>query len=353
MANPNITATAISIDTGSISLLVDQAVENSITSAIATLGTDPAWLEKIEGMINKAVVHRTLSTLSSIDINDIIQQRVDENIEKFKVEMLENFASTGIDDKATTCQLTIMDDATVIENTLTARSANFVESVVVRDLAVTGSINTDNRSWDTLASAISNKTLEKLEQEWKDKLVQQVSDEISSNGIKFDTVKIADDLLVLNGTLSKGITHSNLQKVGKLQDLTVTGETSLNETVVVLKKRLGINTEQPDSALNIWDEEVSISAGKYKNHEAYIGTSRNQALNIGVNKNPQISIGTDGITSIGKLRVAQYMIGHATSVPGHEGTKGDIVFNVDPLPGSAFAWVCLGGYKWKVLKAVE
>lgn len=353
MVDSKIMATAISIDTSSITHLVDQAVENSIASAIATLGTDPAWLAKIEHMINQAVVQRTVETIGSIDINTIIHQRVDENMAQLKIELLKNFSSTGIDDRATSCQLTILDETTVIENTLTARAAKFVESVVVKDLAVTGSINTDNQSWNNLAADISAKTLKQLDQNWKTKLVEQVAEEIKKNGIKFDDVTIDDQPLITGNQLSKAITHSSLQKVGRLKDLTVDGETSLNETVTVVKKRLGINTDHPDSALNIWDEEISISAGKYKNQEAYIGTARDQALNIGVNKIPQLTVGTDGTTSVKKLRVAQYMIGHGTTVPNYSGTKGDIVFNADPMPNGAFAWVCLGGYKWKTLKAIE
>lgn len=353
MVDSKITATTVSIDTSSIANLVDQAVENSISSAIASLGTDPEWLAKIENMINQAVVRRTVETIGSIDINTVIHRRVDENMAQLKIELLKNFSSTGIDDRATSCQLTILDEATVVENTLTARSANFVESVRVKDLAVTGSINTDNRSWNTLAAEISARTLKQLDQDWKTQLVQQVAEEIKKNGIKFDEVMIEDQPLVADRQLSRAIIYSSLQKVGRLKELTVDGETSLNETVVVVKKRLGINTEQPDSALNIWDEEVSISAGKYKNQEAYIGTNRDQALNIGVNKTPQITIDTDGIVNVKKLRVAQYMIGHGTSVPNYAGTKGDIVFNVEPAPNSAFAWVCLGGHKWKTLKAIE
>jgi hypothetical protein len=317
------------------------------------LGTDPAWLEKIETMINQAVVRRTVATIGSIDINTIIHQRVDENMEKLKVELLANFSSTGIDDKATSCQLTVMDDTTVIENTLTARAARFVESVTVKDLSVTGSINTDNHSWNALAADISAKTLTQLDSDWRDLLISQVADEIKQNGIKFDNVKIDDQPLVAGGQLSKSITRSSLQKLGRLEDLVVLGETSLNETVTVVKQRLGINTEQPDSALNVWDEEVSVSVGKYKNQEAYIGTNRNQSLNFGVNRLPHVTIGTDGVTSINKLRVAQYMIGHGTTVPNYSGTKGDIVFNADPVPGGAFAWVCLGNFKWKTLRAVE
>jgi len=204
-----------------------------------------------------------------------------------------------------------------------------------------------------LAADISAKTLKQLDQEWKDRLVEQVAEEIKRNGIKFDTVTIDDQPLIAGNQLARTITQSNLQKVGRLQDLTVEGETSLNETVIVVKKRLGVNTEHPDSALNVWDEEISISAGKYKNQEAYIGTSRDQALNIGVNKLPQLTIGTDGVTAVKKLRVAQYMIGHGTTVPNYSGTKGDIIFNADPMPGQPFAWVCLGAYKWKTLRAVE
>jgi U3 small nucleolar RNA-associated protein 13 len=55
----------------------------------------------------------------------------------------------------------------VIENTLTARSANFVESVTVKNLAVTGSINTDNHSWNALAADISAKTLAQLDRDLK------------------------------------------------------------------------------------------------------------------------------------------------------------------------------------------
>jgi predicted GIY-YIG superfamily endonuclease len=341
------------VDHTLIKATVDLEVDRITRTAVAELFTDEVWLEKIEKTLNQMVVHRTVATIGSIDINTVIHQRVDENMARLKVELLKNFASTGIDDQATSCQLTILDETTVVENTLTARAAKFVESVTVKDLAVTGSINTDNQSWNALASEISAKTLKQLDREWKDRLVGQVAEEIKRNGIKFDTVTIDDQLLVSGNQLAKTITQSNLQKVGRLRDLTVEGETSLNETVIVVKNRLGVNTEHPDSALNVWDEEVSISVGKYKNQEAYIGTNRDQALNIGINKIPQLTIGTDGITAVKKLRVAQYMIGHGTTVPNYSGTKGDIVFNVDPMPGQPFAWVCLGNYKWKTLRAVE
>jgi hypothetical protein len=352
-ANGNIPGIAQFVDHDVIKTAVDQEVERITQCAVVELFQDPDWLERIETVINQTVIRRTVATIGSIDIATIIHQRVDENMKQMRVDLLNSFSSTGIDDKATTCQLTIMDETIVVENMLTAKSAHFVDSVTVKDLAVTGSINTDNRSWDALAASISGKTLSKLDAEWKALLVSQVTNEIKNNGINFENVKIDNSPLVQGSQLSRSITQSNIQKLGELHELTVLGAARLNDTVTVVKQRLGVNTEQPDSALNVWDDEVSISAGKYKHQEAYFGTNRNQALNIGVNKNPQITIGTDGFTSINKLRVAQYVIGHGLEVPNYTGTKGDMIFNSNPTPGSAFAWVCLGGYKWKTLKAVE
>ena len=128
---------------------------------------------------------------------------------------------------------------------------------------------------------------------------------------------------------------------------------SLNETVNVIRKRVGVNTEEPEMAISVWDEEVCVSVGKYKNQQAYIGTNRNHAVSIGVNKEPQITLDTEGLTTVKKIRVGQHRIGHASEVPGWSGTRGDIMFNSNPTPGSAFGWVCLGAFKWKALKVVE
>lgn len=353
MSDIKLSATAISIDSESVKQLVDQAVENSILTAVTTLGTDPAWLEKIESMINQAVVMRTISEIGSMDIATVINQRVDENVSRWKVELLEKFASTGISDQATSCQLTIMDETTVVENQLTARSIDAVDSLTVKDLVVKGSINTDNYSWDALSNSISAKTLKQIDDQWRSELVEQVKKSITSDGISFEQVKLDDTYLVSGNELSNKITHTNIQQLGSLKNLKVLGEGMINDTLVVIKNRVGINTDTPTSALSVWDEEVSVVVGKYKNQEAAIGTNRNQAFNILVNNQPQINISTDGITSVKNLRIGVHRIGHSPDVPGWSGTRGDIIFNSNPTPDSAFAWVCLGAFKWKTLRAVE
>jgi hypothetical protein len=337
------------VDHDSIKQSIDTSTQSLIESATQELSIDPKWLAKIEQQINLIMVQRVVAKLGSIDIGSLVNQRVDTIADPIFKRLL-----PGIQDQSNQVELTVLDKNVVVENTLTAKSIEAVDSVIVKDLVVKGSINTDNQSWKTLASSISQQTLEKLSEQWKQTLVEQVSAEIAKNGIEFDSVKVNGEHIVFDHSLNSSITESNLRKVGTLRELTVAGETTLNETVSVVKKRVGINTSEPEMALSVWDEEVSVIAGKFKANTAYIGTSRKQSLTIGINKKPAVEINDDGLTAIKQLQVGLHRISHGNEVPNYSGNKGDIVFNANPgLNSDVFAWQCLGGFKWKVIKSVS
>jgi len=341
------------VDTTVITNSIKTAVDQTVQSALGDLGQDSEWLARVEHMINQTVTQETVARIGSIDISNIIRQRVDDNMKTVKQQMLTDFASTGINDQATACQLTIMDDTIVVENCLTAADLTVINGARINDLAVTGSINTDNPAWTTLADNISDTTLSKLSDKWRDELVQQVADQIRKKGIEFDAVTIGGDYVVAGNRLSKAITESNLQSVGILDQLSVAGETYLNNTVSVINSRLGINTRTPESALSVWDEEVSVIVGKHKAKQAYIGTARDQVLSLGVNRTPYLDIDNTGLTTVKKLQVGVHKFSHATQVPGWLGTKGDVVFNANPGPDRVFAWICTGAYNWQVIKGAE
>jgi hypothetical protein len=332
---------------------IEQSAQNSVDHIVESLSKDNAWMEKIEQQINQAVVRRTVAAIGSMDINSIVRERVDENMQHIKTSLLENFASTGIQDQATVCQLTVMDDTTVVENKLTAKDVDIVGSAVINDLIVKGSINTDNRSWNALSEQISEKTLNKITDEWIQGLVAQVTKQIQDQGINFDTVNVGGEALVNGASLTSKITETNIEKLGVLRTLHVAGEAQINNTVNVLNKRVGVNTDSPEMALSVWDEEVSVVIGKYKSQQAYIGTNRDQGVTIGVNRAPLIELDTDGLTTVKKLRVGLHRISHEIQVPGYAGTRGDLVFNSSPdaEANGVFAWVCLGGHKWKTLRS--
>jgi len=343
----------ITLDPDIIKQMVEKAVEENILSVVDSLVQDAVWLEKIERMINQAVVQRTVAKIASTDINTVIYQRVDENLATVHQAFMKNFSSNGISDRANQLQLTIMDETVVIENQLVAKDLQIVGTACVKDLTVTGSINTDNRSWHTLAEEIGKRALSQLDQAWQDQLVAQVTEQIKTKGIDFDQVTIQGQPLVDGNTLNSTIIQSNIQKLGQLQELKVRGEAHIHDTVSVVNRRLGINTATPESALSVWDEEVAVIIGKHQAKQAYIGTSRDQGLAIGVNRQPQIEIDSTGLTSIKKLQVGLHKISHNTQVPGWSGTRGDIVFNSNPGPDRVFAWVCLGTHKWQTVKGAE
>lgn len=341
------------VDVNLVKHTVDQAVTKSIQLTVEKFSQDSAWQSKIEHMINQTVVHETMSRLSAIDIGPTIKQQVDENMQRFTNSILNNFTSTGIVDRATKCELIVMEDTVVVERGLTATTIEAVDSLRVQNLVVTGSINTDNQSWTALAADISQQTLDQLTTTWNKDLVDQVVKQIQHHGIDFEQVRVGGKTIIDGNQLTSTITESSLQSVGILKTLQVRGESSFNNTLNVLNKRLGVNTDVPEKALSVWDEEVSIVIGKYKLNQAYIGTNRDQGVVIGVNREPQIEINLDGLTTIKKLQVGLHKISHATQVPGWSGNKGDIVFNTNLGADRVFAWVCLGAYRWQTLKSAE
>lgn len=337
------------IDYGFITRAVNDTTQDLIKQTIAELTLDPVWLEKIQTVVDQHATQRVLASLSTTDIRPIIKQSIEETVSNLNTSVFK-----GIQSNSESVELTVLDEHVVVENNFTAKDISAVNSLTVKDLVVKGSINTDNRAWQELANTVSQQAFEKLDAKWKDSLIAQVKDAITDQGIDFNKVKIDGALLVDSGRLANTITESNLRSVGVLSKLKVTGETSLGETMSVDKRRVGINTAEPDMALSIWDEEVTISAGKFKNQTGFLGTTRKQALAIGVNKTPAIEISDVGLTAIKQLQVGIHKFSHGNEVPNYSGTKGDIVFNANPtVDNPVFAWQCLGGFKWKVIQAVE
>lgn len=337
------------VDYDDLKKAVNDSTQLLVQKAIDELSIDAAWLEKIEKLVNQQATQRVLAKLGATDIRPVIQEYVQSVLKSLNTDIF-----AGIQSNSKTVELTVLDQHVVVENQFTARQIEAVDLLTVNNLVLKGSINTDNKSWDSLSSAVSKKTLEKITEQWTETLVQQVKDAITEQGIDFDNVKIAGEPLINNGELSSSITSSNLKSVGTLKSLTVAGDTRLNETVSVVKHRVGVNTEEPDMALSVWDEEVSVSAGKYKQQTAYVGTTRKQGLVIGIDRTPAIEIDVAGLTTIKQLQVGFFKISYGKEVPNYSGTLGDIVFNSTPgVDNPVFAWQCLGGFRWKVIKAVQ
>lgn len=340
-----------------IRLSVDRSMQSYVEKIIQELTLDQAWINKLEILINQNFLRRFDQAVSMIDFDSLVARNIDQGFERWQARVIDGFSIKGITDNSSQPQIVITDSTISVANDIEANSSLVKKdsrvngTLTVNNLAVLGDINVDNRSWDSLAVSIAEKTLEKIGSEWRQQIAQDVLDLARSTGIEFSSVKLQGQPLIHDGRLCDAVTRSNIQELGPLSSLTVTGETNLSDTVQVSKQRVGINTDRPDMALSIWDEEVTMSIGKISSKKAFVGTSRLQNLQIGVNRTGHIEIDVDGLVTVNKLRVGQHRISHDDQIPGYAGTKGDIVFNSDPRENAPFAWVCIGNYRWIPLRS--
>lgn len=337
----------------SIADKINEATQAMVEQTIEKMLTDETWVKKLEHMASQRIVDKVSSQINSIDVNLAIKNVVLENKEQLVRELASNFSSNGISDIASETQLTVMNDAVVIENELYSndlvveRNTSLKGDLQVNgDLAIKGRVNVDNASWQELASYIENNAYNRVKQNFENTMVETVLDR-TKQGIDFDNVTIEGEYLVASGKLSSAVTKSNLSELGQLTNLDV------KDTLFAKNKRVGINTSQPDSAFTIWDEEVSITQGKHSANTAFIGTSKSQDLVIGTNRQAQIKVNADTGVWVDRLTVNKNSIAHSKEVPNYSGTKGDIVFNIDHKPGTPFAWICLGNYRWNELRSAQ
>ena len=336
-----------------ITQAIDNGIQALVNAAIDNLVIDTEWQNKIERSVNHIMTMRLSDRLSSIDINSLIVSHIDAGIDRWQDRLKRDFRTNGISDQASNIELTVLDGVVVVERDFVAKNIQVEQDLIVNNLVVSGVINTDNRSWNELKDVISQQVLTATTEQWRQDLVDQVVLESRTAGINFDSVMVDDLPLIENKTLSAAVVDSHLQSIGTLRDLRVAGTAQFGQTMQVSGRRVGINTQDPEMALAVWDEEVSIIAGKLSKQQAFVGTARLQNLAIGVNRTPQIEIDVDGLTTIKQLRLGRHRISHAGTVPGYSGTRGDLVLNSDPKPGTPFAWVCLGAFQWQSLHSAQ
>lgn len=192
---------------------------------------------------------------------------------------------------------------------------------------------------DILATNINVKTVDVKQLNADNIKVKQLEAE-EINGLND---KIKD---VLGGDrLPKTMLHSNLRTVGSLEDLVVQGETLLGETLYSSNTgRVGINTDEPESTLTIWDEETNLRIGKNKKDTMDIRSKNKVILGSGTKDN--IELTQDGEVWIDNLMLNGKKFTYVKATPGYEGEKGDIAWNMNPDVGQPVGWVCIENTRW-------
>lgn len=337
---------------------VDSAVQHHVNELIQAFVLDPEWMAKIETLVTQNFLQKFNGLVGEFDLDSAVAANIDTAIERWHQRMSIDFRTRGIHDRAEQTQIEVMDDVTVINNTMAvpamvvADDAEVQGTVTVKDLVVRNTVNVDAPAWQQLKDTVRDQALQSMTDQWREQLVSDVLDRARESGIDFNSIHLNGFPLVMGNRLNPDVTVTNIQHTGTLDELKVSGSVDLNDTVSVRRGRLGINTQDPEMPLTIWDQEVVLIAGRHEKNTAYLGTSKKQTLHIGINRSPVLTLQDDGLVVLKELRLDRWRIGHTNTVPNWQGTRGDIYFNHDPKPDAAFAWVCLGGTRWQSLKAI-
>jgi len=316
---------------------VDQAVENLVTKTVNSLAFEPKWQEKINTQIARETGDRITRGLTETNVYDTLRDVVLDN--------------KSIIHEDLNREVLIQDGIIVVQNHLATETLNTESDVNVGgalvvdgDLAVKGRISLSNVSFDELSDTIEKNAIDKLKKEFIGETSNTIRKQIQ-DGLNVKNIMVRGESLVNDDRLSSGVTKTAIQELGTLKNLQVGTELSVDN------KRVGINTNAPRSALSIWDSEIEIDIGRRSQNTAQIGTSKAHNLAFITNNQEQVTIDKDGLVSVKKIRVGRNIIMTHNETPGWSGAKGDIVFNYNYKPGDAFAWLCLGAFRWHELKS--
>ena len=341
--------------TNQLSTSLAKSANEQITAEVArraaVMDIGPIIQGIVENKINNLVQTGAFGK-ESIDHSSIDFKGFKFSGDVVKGGIIENFGSTGIDDRATQVQMTLMDQAVAFEKAVWTPSAIIKGKLTVEgDLVVLGDIDSNSSAANTLA----NMAVEKIKADTE--LLELHSDAmLASIGQKgIDLKRITQDgREIVNGNqLGYHITDSNLQRVGMLRDLQTQGEALLSDTLYVTGKRVGINTIEPSAVFVVWDEEVELVITKHSSDTGYIGMPRFQRLVIGANNKDNLILDTDGSVEIENLRVGNTPMSSATAAPDYNSITGTIVWNENPAQGGPVGWICLGATRWAKFGIIE
>ena len=329
----------------------NEQITAEVARRVAVMDIGPIIQGIVENKINNLVQTGAFGK-ESIDHSSINFKGFKFSGDVVRGGIIENFGSTGIDDRATQVQMTLMDQAVAFEKAVWTPSAIIKGKLTVEgDLVVLGDIDSNSPAANTLA----NMAVEKIKADTE--LLESHSDAmLASIGQKgIDLKRITQDgREIVNGNqLGYHITDSNLQRVGMLRDLQTQGEAILSDTLYVTGKRVGINTIEPSAVFVVWDEEVELVITKHSSDTGYIGMPRFQRLVLGANNKDNLILDIDGSVEIENLRVGNTPMSSATAIPDYNAITGTIVWNENPAQGGPVGWICLGATRWAKFGIIE
>lgn len=319
--------------------------------------------EAVQLRVSGSAFNDTLTSSLSKIISDRITEFVfPENsiparslkFENFKISgdnisggIISSFGSTGIDDRATQVAMTLLDEMTIVENNLITKDLTIEGAITINgEFVVNGQVSKDTKFFKELIDDSSDAALLKIDQNLFENYSRLIFNKIRDEGLDLNKITLNNNEIVKDNSLGSTIVNSNLQKLGLVKELQVSGETLLAESFYATKGRVGINTIEPSAPLTIWDDEIEITASKRQKDMGSLGTPRPQQFTLFANNRNNIVLETDGSVTINDLRIGSMRFTVADRVPNFVSERNHVVWNSNPNPGGPMGWICLGGSNW-------
>jgi len=322
--------------------LVNQAVADKV----ASIDFNRAMRDGVSTIISDRLQEFVFPT-NSINADAIQLSNLRITGDNINGGIITNFSSTGIDDRATNVALTILDNATVVENNLLTKDLTVQGIMTINgDFVVNGNVPAESQFFQQLVTNTSSEVRNRLDSTLFTSYSNLIFDRLKNDGIDLSRITINGTEVIKDNALGSAVVSSNLQKLGILKELQVSGESLFAETLYVTPKRVGINTIEPSAALSIWDEEIEILAMKRQKDTGSFGTPRNQRLILTSNGKDNVTLESDGSTTINDLRIGSMRFTSDSKPPNYVSERGHVVWNNNPNPGGPLGWICLGSSNW-------
>lgn len=261
--------------------------------------------------------------------------------------IIRNFGSSGIQDLSNNVQLTLLNEAVVIENNVITLGLQVKGTTVIEgDLVIHGTVPAESQFYSSIISNAVEGVKNSMDQEFFGDYATVIFDRIREQGLDLNRITLNGTEIITGNKLNYGITDTNITRVGMVKDLQTAGETYLSEVLYVGKDRVGINTMEPANSLSVWDQEVELGMGKRSKDVGWIGTTRRQDLVLSANNQDNLTLVQDGTVRVQRLQINKVNLISVSSTPNHNEPRGTVAFNENPAPGQPIGWVSLGNSAW-------
>jgi len=261
--------------------------------------------------------------------------------------IIQNFGSTGIDDRSSKVQMTLIDEGVVVENRMITLGLEVRGTTVLEgDLLIQGNVPPSSKFYTSIIDNAVAGVKNSMDSAFFGDYSSVIFDKIREEGLDLNRITLNGVEIITGNKLNYGIYDTNITRLGMVKDLQTTGETYLSEQLYVGKNKVGIGTIEPANSLTVWDQEVELGFGKRLKDTGWIGTPRNQDLILSANNQDNLTLATDGSVHVNKLTINKVSVTSSPGVPASDQPRGTVAFNENPAPGQPIGWVSLGGGAW-------